>query len=84
MGSFIHYCDQIQQDSPPYGMAQLIYPITSTTYKTRGEGMVCVCACAGEKVPEGFLTVNERGSEENRATTRSVINLLKAQHFFNK
>lgn len=35
-------------------------------------------------MPEGFLTVNERGSEENKATTRSVINLLKAQHFLNK
>lgn len=46
MGSFIHYCDQIQQDSPPYGMAQLIHPITWTTYKTRGgEGMVCLCVC---------------------------------------
>ena len=84
-GSFIHYSDQIQQDSPPYGMAQLIHPITWTTYTTRGEGMVCVCVCvcAGEKVPGGFLnmTVNERGSEENKAATRSVINLVKAQRF---
>lgn len=46
MGSFIHYCDQIKQDSPPYGMAQRIHPITWTTYRTRGgEGMVCVCLC---------------------------------------
>lgn len=45
-GSFIHYCDQIQQDSPPYGMAQLIHLITWTTYRTRGgEGVFCVCVC---------------------------------------
>lgn len=89
MGSFIHCCDQIQQDSPPYGMAQLIHPITWTTYKTRGEErMVCVCfcVCAEEKVPEGFLrmTVNERGSEKNKAMRRNVINLLKAQYFWIK
>lgn len=44
-GSFIHCRDQIQQDSSPYGMAQLIHPITWTTYTTRREGMVCACVC---------------------------------------
>lgn len=43
-----------------------------------------VCVHVGEKVPKGFLemTVNERGSEEHNATTRTVINLLKAKHFW--
>lgn len=67
MGSFIHSCDQIQQDSPPYGMAQLIHPITWTAYRTRGGrggggGGVCVSVrvCAEEKVPEGFLNVTSK------------------------
>lgn len=86
MGSFIHYCDQIQQDSPPYGMAQLIHLITWTTYRTRGgEGMVCVCMCVcmwRRRCLKVFLnmTVNERGSEKNKATTRILIDLQKAQH----
>lgn len=82
MGFFIHYCDQIQEDSPPYGMAQLIHPITWTTYKRRGDG-VCVCACPEKKVPEGLwnMTVNEIGREENMAIRMNVINLLNAQHF---
>lgn len=67
MGSFIHSCDQIQQDSPPYGMAQLIHPITWTAYRTRGGrggggGGVCVSVrvCAEEKVPEGFSNVTSK------------------------
>lgn len=63
----------------------------STTYSSnhldyiqdqrRREHGVClyVCVHVEEKVPEGFLnmTVNERGSEKNKATTRIVINLQK-------
>lgn len=51
--------------------------------KRRGDG-VCLSVCVHvEKVPEGFsnMTVNERGSEKNKTTTRNAINLLKALHF---
>lgn len=89
MGSFIHDCDQIQQDSPPYGMAQLIHPITWTAYRTRGgEGVVClrVCLSACVRWGEGawrFLEYDSKWrEEENKATSRNIINLLKAQHFW--
>lgn len=64
-GSFIHYCDQIQQDSPPYGMAQLIHPITCIASRAReGEAMACVCAHRGG----GFA--NATGTERVRRTRR--------------
>lgn len=45
MGSFIHRCDQIKEDSPPYGMAQLIHPITWTTHSNRRGKEWCVSTC---------------------------------------
>lgn len=43
----------------------------------------CMCVCVFVPEEEGFLnmTVMERGSEENKATSRKVINLLEARHF---
>jgi len=80
-GSFIHHCDQIQQDSPPYGMAQLIHPISWTTHSNRrGKGCcVCVCVCVWRRRCLN-ITVNERGSEEKTARIRGLINLLYSQH----
>lgn len=61
-GSFIHGCDQIEQDSPPYGMAQLIHPVARTTYMAAGEGNVCVCMCVCAEVSK--VTKKQR-SENN-------------------
>lgn len=72
-GSFIHGCDQIEQDSPPYGMAQLIHPVARAPYMAAGgEGNVCACACARACVCWSLKSDNKRRSEDNEATGCSV------------
>lgn len=85
MGFFIHQRDQIQQDSPPYGMAQRIHPISRTIYRTRRvKGMVCLPVSMRACDREGALNMlaNEK-RDVNRNLNRTVINVLQTQ-FLNK
>lgn len=71
-GSFIHGCDQIEQDRPPYGMAQLIHPITRATCRAAGgEGNACVrmCMCVRVCVCWSLWSVKKQRSEDNKANS---------------
>lgn len=69
-GSFIHGYDQIEQDSPPYGMAQLIHPVARAPYMAAGgEENACVHVCVFVCVCWSLKSDNKRRSDDNEANS---------------